>query len=258
VVARRTLDLWRGSDDVGYGVVLGLIAVTYVASVSLTSSTSWTAVVIVLQAAVVLIVLRISHARRLVRAVGLVTVLASIMVAVATLITRPESHAGAAEQSPTLTALLVMSALLYGIAPLSILRHQLTRPAIDSQTLLAAIAAYLMLGMFFAFSYRTMAEVQSTPFFGAAGPGTIANHLFFSFVTLTTTGYGNLVPAGNPGQTFAVCEAIIGQLFLVTAVAKIVNESGLLTSRLNKPAAQAAEPGDSGQGSDPAPEPQAS
>ena len=54
------------------------------------------------------------------------------------------------------------------------------------------------------------------------GDGNIDDDLFFSFITLTTTGYGNLVPAGNPGQSMAVLEALIGQLFLVTAVAKLV------------------------------------
>lgn len=255
MVARRALDLWRGSDDVGYGVVLALIAVTYAASVSLTSSTSWTAVVLVLQVVVVLIVLRVSHARRAVSAIGDITVVTALVVAVVTLITKPESHAGSAGQSPTLIALLVVSALLYGIAPVSILRHQLTRPTIDGQTLLAAIAAYLMIGMFFAFSYRAIAEVQTTPFFGSNGVGTVADDLFFSFVTLTTTGYGNLVPAVNPGQTFAVCEAIIGQLFLVTAVAKIVNESGLLTARANRSRAAKAL-AEQEAGSDPAAEPQ--
>ena len=61
------------------------------------------------------------------------------------------------------------------------------------------------------------------PFFGSQGRGTLSQDLFFSFTTLTTTGYGNLVPAGNPGQTLAVLEMLIGQLFLVTAVAKVVN-----------------------------------
>jgi len=46
--------------------------------------------------------------------------------------------------------------------------------------------------------------------------------LFLSLVTLTTTGYGDLVPATNPGQTLAAMEAVLGQLFLVTAVAKII------------------------------------
>ncbi len=255
MVARRTLELWRGSDDAGYGVVLALIALTYVSSVSLTSSTSWTAVVLVVQVLVVLIVLRVSHARRVVRLVGDITVVTALVVAVATLVTKPESHAGSVQQSPTLIALLVVSAVLYGIAPISILRHQLTRPTIDAQTLLAAIAAYLMIGMFFAFSYRAIAEIQSTPFFGTAGVGRVSDDLFFSFVTLTTTGYGNLVPAANPGQTFAVVEAIVGQLFLVTAVAKIVNESGLLTARMDK--AKAAQAAEREARSDPAAEPQA-
>ena len=48
--------------------------------------------------------------------------------------------------------------------------------------------------------------------------------LFFSFTTLTTTGYGNLVPCQNPGQTLAVSEMILGQLFLITAMGKIVTE----------------------------------
>ena len=55
----------------------------------------------------------------------------------------------------------------------------------------------------------------------ATGP--FAQDLFFSFTTLTTTGYGNLVPAENPGQSFALAEMLIGQLFLVTAVAKVIN-----------------------------------
>ena len=64
---------------------------------------------------------------------------------------------------------------------------------------------------------------RSRAFFGPQGRGTLSQDLFFSFTTLTTTGYGNLVPAGNPGQTFAVLEMLIGQLFLVTAVAKVVS-----------------------------------
>jgi len=56
-----------------------------------------------------------------------------------------------------------------------------------------------------------------------AGDGSLSQDLFFSFVTMTTVGYGNLVPAANPGQTFAVLEAVIGQLFLVVAVGKIIS-----------------------------------
>jgi hypothetical protein len=77
--------------------------------------------------------------------------------------------------------------------------------------------------MLFGFAYRFLGVVQSSAYFGANGDGKIPQDLFFSFTTLTTTGYGNLVPAGNPGQTIAVAEMLIGQLFLVIAVAKVIN-----------------------------------
>ena len=113
--------------------------------------------------------------------------------------------------------------LLYFIAPFSIVRHLVFRPKVDTETLLGAVAAYLLIGMFFAFAYKAAGEFGSMPFFGADGKGSLSQDLFFRFVTMTTVGYGNLVPAANPGQTLAVLEAVIGQLFLVVAVGKIIS-----------------------------------
>ena len=76
--------------------------------------------------------------------------------------------------------------------------------------------------MLFAFTYRLTGQLQDATFFGSGGDGTTAQTLFFSFTTLTTTGYGNLVPAANPGQTMAVGEMLLGQLFLATAIAKVI------------------------------------
>jgi hypothetical protein len=104
-----------------------------------------------------------------------------------------------------------------------IIRHLIRRQIVDLRTVLGAVAIYLLLGMMFAFTFRAIALNGGGAFFGETGEGTNANFLFFSFITLTTTGYGNLVPAGNPGQSVAVLEAIVGQLFLVTALAKIVS-----------------------------------
>jgi len=69
---------------------------------------------------------------------------------------------------------------------------------------------------------KELAATQAGNFFGPQGEGTPANYLFFSFTTLTTTGYGNLVPAVNPGQSLAVLEMIMGQLFLIAAVGKVI------------------------------------
>jgi hypothetical protein len=210
-------------ERTGYGLILVLIGVTY--AVSVTTDKGWAAAVVLLvQLLVLRIVLVVSHARRAFRAAADVLLLGVAVVTIAGYFVGNHFQPNAA-----LTAVLfALSAVLYGIAPISIIRDAITRPTVDEQTLLAAIAAYLLIGMFFAFTYRFVGEVQAGPFFGETGGQTMANYLFFSFITLTTTGYGNLVPADNPGQTLAVLEAIVGQLFLVTAVAKIVNESGLL------------------------------
>jgi len=52
------------------------------------------------------------------------------------------------------------------------------------------------------------------------------NYLYFSFITLTTTGYGDISPAFGPGRMIAVTEAVIGQLYLVSVVAIVVSAFG--------------------------------
>ena len=101
---------------------------------------------------------------------------------------------------------LRVGSLLYFIAPFSIIRHLVTRSEVDQETMLGAVSAYLLFGMFYAFFYVEIAIIQEpTVFFaGMTNPATMQQVLFFSFTTLTTTGYGNLVPSQNPGQTLAV------------------------------------------------------
>ena len=198
-----------------YGSVLLLILFTYLFSVTVTAS--WAAsLVITVQFGTVWAVLRVSGARRSVRRVAAVLfVISAIAAAVNLFVGKEATGAG---------AVAFMSAVLYLIAPFSITRSLLFRREVDLQTVLGAIDIYLLVGMLFAFIYHFLGVVQPSAFFGAAiGDGKIPQDLFFSFTTLTTTGYGNLVPAGNPGQSFAVAEMLIGQLFLVIAVAKVIN-----------------------------------
>src|SRR5215510_2149995 len=197
-----------------YGSVLLLILFTYVFSVTVTAS--WAAsLVICVQIATVWVVLRVSRARPSVRRVATVLLFVSALAAIINLFVGKETTGEG--------AVAFMSAVLYLIAPFSIARSLVFRREIDLQTVLGAIDIYLLVGMLFAFVYRFLGVVQPSAFFGGAGDGKFPQDLFFSFTTLTTTGYGNLVPAGNPGQTFAVAQMLIGQLFLVTAVAKVIN-----------------------------------
>jgi Ion channel len=209
---RRLVRSFYSTDS--YGLVLLMIVTTYVLAVTL--SQRWAATVLLTaQIATVWLALRTSQARRALRlAANGLFVLAGV-AAVANL--RPRSGL------PLEPSVFVASGVLYLVAPFSIVRHIAYRRAVDQETMLGALAAYLFIGMAFAFVYRFLGAVQASTFFGGEGDGTLSQDLFFSFVTLTTTGYGNLVPAGNPGQSLAVLEALMGQLFLVTAVGKLVS-----------------------------------
>jgi hypothetical protein len=200
-------------DPNSYGLVILFILASYLISVNITRA--WTAsLVLFVQIGTVWFALRTAKAHRHVRRIA-----AFLLV-----ITALAALAGFAKPDDSRPFLLGLSCLLYLIAPFAVIRNLAERPGVDRETMLGAVAAYLLLGMFFAFLYRLLGEVQGGPFFADAGVGTMPQVLFFSFTTLTTTGYGNLVPAGNPGQTIAVMEMILGQLFLITAVGKIVTE----------------------------------
>jgi hypothetical protein len=213
--ARSLRRLRRAFHTTGsYGLVLVMIVVTYVLAVTL--SGDWGATLLLFgQMGAVWLALRTSRARRGLRVMATGLFALAGLVAVANLFL--------SDATSVLALVFMAASFLYFVAPFSIVRHIGYRQTVDLETMLGALAAYLFLGMAFAFAYRVVAAMQAGPFFGASGEGTLSDDLFFSFVTLTTTGYGNLIPASNPGQSMAVLEALVGQLFLVTAVAKIVS-----------------------------------
>ena len=208
---RRLLRGFRSADS--YGLVLLMIIVTYIVAVNVDRrGATW---MILLQILTVRLSLHTSLARPRVRRI------ADFLFAVAA--ASALANLFMPDPKDLEFYVFVLATLLYFVAPVAIVRHVAFRPEVDQETMLGALSAYLFLGMAFAFTYHMIGLKQHDPsFFGANGPGTLSQDLFFSFTTLTTTGYGNLVPAANPGQTFAVCEMLIGQLFLVTAVGKIV------------------------------------
>jgi len=199
-----------------YGLVIGLIAVTYVVTASAHGS-SGQSIIVLVQLLTVWIIFGVSESPHAQRLAGGGMLIGAVIVIIGQIV------GSKASEEDVLHALFVMSTVLYLAAPAMIVRNVAMRDEVDGQTVLGSIAAYLLLGMMFAFLYQAIAAIQTDPpFFGAQGSGSPSNYLFFSFITLTTTGYGNLVPAANPGETIAVVEAIAGQLFLVTAVAKVV------------------------------------
>jgi len=116
--------------------------------------------------------------------------------------------------------------LLPPVAIFQKIRKEFAAEGVDLEVVLGALCAYLHIGSYFAFLYNTIAIASESPFFAQPGAENMLNYIYFSFVTLTTTGYGDLSPAYGPGRMVAVVEAILGQLYLVSVVSIIVSAYG--------------------------------
>ncbi len=116
--------------------------------------------------------------------------------------------------------------LLVALAPIAILRKvrkEFADDGVGADVVLGSLCAYLYIGTWFAFAYRAVALLTRAPFFAQPGEERALNYLYFSLVTITSTGYGDLSPVYGPGRMLAAVEAIIGQLYLVTVVALVVS-----------------------------------
>lgn len=71
-----------------------------------------------------------------------------------------------------------------------------------------------------------MGSLESGALFAQHTAESTKNFLYFSFVTITTVGYGDLTAASNLGRSLAIAEALTGQIYLVTVVAAIVGGLG--------------------------------
>ncbi len=216
-IRARTRERWlqraeRVSD--AFGLVLLLVLTTYVLT-SLLSNRGWSAVVLTIAtSATSVVALTSSHARAgTIRAALWLSVLTVLLAAVAAI----------SDQHAWLNFASAIQIVLLAIAMATVLRRVVTTAEVGSRTILGAISVYTVLGILFTFLYGTIERVQGGAFFEGLSNPQGNDFLFFSYTTLTTTGYGNLVPGGQPGRMIAGLEMMIGQIFLVTLVAGLVS-----------------------------------
>jgi voltage-gated potassium channel Kch len=102
-----------------------------------------------------------------------------------------------------------------------------THPVVDGATVLGALSVYLLIGLFFASVYGVIASIGSGPLFAQAlGDGSSIDWTYFSFVTLTTVGFGDITARADIARVLAVSEALLGQIYLVTVVALLIGNIG--------------------------------
>jgi hypothetical protein len=196
-----------------YGLVLLLVVATY-AVASLTTYRGWSAVAVTaLASATGVVALGGSQvAPPRVHAASTAAAGAVLLAAVSAL----------GGGRGFLAAAALLQAALLVLASGAVLRAVLTESEVNFKTILGAISVYMVFGLLFTSLYVAIDRFEAGGFFAEAHART-GDFVFFSFTTLTTTGYGNLVPANQPGKMFAGLEMLLGQIFLVTLIAGLVS-----------------------------------
>ena len=102
-------------------------------------------------------------------------------------------------------------------------RHAFRAGAVDSERILAALDAYLLAGLLFGVAYALLESGWPGSLRGATpGELLLPRAIYFSFVTIATLGYGDVVPLSEPARGLAVVEGLGGQLYLTVLVARLV------------------------------------
>ena len=119
----------------------------------------------------------------------------------------------------TTASSLVTEAFLTAI----VLARVFQRGRINRQRIEGAVAAYLLLGVTWADAYSLVALSAPGAFAGVGAVGSHREFLYFSVVTLTTVGYGDITPVVPVARALANVEALIGQLYPAILLARLVS-----------------------------------
>jgi hypothetical protein len=150
-----------------------------------------------------------------------VVVGAMLVVAVAAVALTGGTNTGAARLASGLLVAVAPAAIAIGV-----IRGLRARGHTTVQAVLGVLCLYLMIGMGCAFAYGAIDNLGGAPVFANDVAATTAHCLYFSFTTLTTVGYGDVLTRSDLGHTLAVSEALVGQIYLVTVVALLVSDLG--------------------------------
>jgi hypothetical protein len=201
-----------------YGIVFGLVLLSFLVQASVPDGDLARLVIIWLQAATLVFAVRIARSPRWpIRAASGLAALIAVAAPIMWLV-----HGSIPDGVTT-----IATALLVGVAPLVIagglVRDLRAAGQVTLEALTGVLSIYVLLGMFFSFVYAAVNTIGDKSFFVEVADPNRADFLYYSFTTLTTTGFGDFTAASELGRTLSVVEALTGQIYLVTVVALIVS-----------------------------------
>ena len=123
---------------------------------------------------------------------------------------------------------LALGVLCLAIVIFQLLRYILRAPRVDAEVLSAGIATYLVLALVWMMLYLIVASIVPNAFVlsNSVSPSNTLegfNALYFSFITLSTVGYGDIVPAAPVVRMLAVLESVTGVLYMSVLIARLVS-----------------------------------
>ena len=210
------MPLWQPQPAPGrYGALLLVLIVGYLLSAFITAHWVESLQVVIFTVAMVLALRSSSVSRRAVRALLFVAVV-GVPVFFALSLSTATGDVGTGIAN-VWTGLVLLAAVVL------IVHRVLTFGTVTLQSIYGAFSAYLVLGLMFASFFAAIYHLGGDQFF-VPGEKVVGTQTFqyFSFTTLTTLGYGDYTAAYSSGQAVAVLEALTGQIFLATLVARLV------------------------------------
>ncbi len=197
-----------------YGLVLALIVLSLLTSATEGSSALGRVITVWLLGATLLFALRTSMVRPVLMRMAILLVAGAAVLSLA-------AEVLGASRTASLINTAVSGALVL-VTPFVIGRRLVAQPVVTLHIVFGALCIYVLIGMLFAFVYAFTTLVAPGPFFAQQPEASSLDFLYFSFVTLTTVGYGDLTARTGLGRMLAITEALMGQLYLVTVVAILI------------------------------------
>jgi hypothetical protein len=156
------------------------------------------------------------YTSRVPRRAMVAVVVASGLIFVAAVVVILQGHTQADGGIILLGGALVLS------TPFAIGWRNLKHTAVTGETIMGALCIYVLIGLIFATLDYGFQLAANRPFFAQPGPAGPSDFVYFSYITMATVGYGDLTPAPGLPRTSAALEALMGQIFLVVLVARLV------------------------------------
>jgi hypothetical protein len=212
-----------------YGVVLGLTILAVLFSIIAPDTSAGRAIAVILQGAMLFGIILTSRDPPATRSLAAtLTVGALIALAVLVGLSVVPRWVGAAGAAMAVLAVLIV--LTRGVVRL--VRDR----GVTLQAVAGALTSYMLIGLLFALVVGVIVGLSAHPYFEQVSNAAVtqSQQIYFSFTTLTTTGYGDLTPTLNLGRALSVLEMLLGQIYLVTVI-------GLLIGNLRRGTGRSSE-----------------